>query len=208
MRVCYNIQNVKEQRQGEVEGQSIKRERKHPWLISDVGCSIDCKNRVNRSNQTSNIRKHSTHSLGNIRSRYSHSCRKSIIARMSQDNKAEGIQDTVASAQSNTQFPQCTCHTGVFLHRSSHRRRCCKLVGQLQCWLFQSPECVRVFVYHDQICTFCEAPGLIGTLIWDAISCCALRIHATGFFHSAVQSTRRFAGKQERLAGYVRVEQT
>ena len=37
--VCYNIENVKEQQQGEAEGQSTKRERKRPYLISDVGMS-------------------------------------------------------------------------------------------------------------------------------------------------------------------------
>ena len=30
MAVCYNIENVKEQHQGEAESQSIQRERKHP----------------------------------------------------------------------------------------------------------------------------------------------------------------------------------
>ena len=32
--VCYNIENVNEQHQGEAESQSIKGERKHPWLKS------------------------------------------------------------------------------------------------------------------------------------------------------------------------------
>ena len=30
--VCYKIENVKEQNQGEAESQSIQRERKHPWI--------------------------------------------------------------------------------------------------------------------------------------------------------------------------------
>ena len=34
--VCYNIENVKEQHQGEAESQSIQRQRKHPEIISDV----------------------------------------------------------------------------------------------------------------------------------------------------------------------------
>ena len=35
--VCFNVENVKEQHQGEAEKQSIFREIKHPSLISDVG---------------------------------------------------------------------------------------------------------------------------------------------------------------------------
>ena len=34
---CDNIENVIEQHQGEAEGQSIKRERKRPRLILDIG---------------------------------------------------------------------------------------------------------------------------------------------------------------------------
>ena len=47
--VCYNIENVKEQHQGEAESQSIQGERKHPQIIlasvvvcGFVGCCTCC----------------------------------------------------------------------------------------------------------------------------------------------------------------------
>ena len=38
--VCYDIENVKEQHQGEAETQSLQRERRHPWIISDVDVCV------------------------------------------------------------------------------------------------------------------------------------------------------------------------
>ena len=40
--MCANIDNVKEQHQGEAEGQSMKREREQPSLRSDVSDFIYC----------------------------------------------------------------------------------------------------------------------------------------------------------------------
>ena len=101
----------------------------------------ECKNRTSSCNQKSHIRKQSTHPLGNVRSWYSHSCHESATARKIQDTKAAPVQYTVASTQSNTQFPECISHEGAIRHSSSRRRHCCELVDQLHSQLTYSPEC-------------------------------------------------------------------